>query len=314
MRLKVSVLMAVYNGEKYLREAIDSILSQTFTDFEFIIVDDGSTDASVEIINTYLDRRIRLVRNDRNLGLAVSLNKGLDIALGEYVARMDCDDISLPVRLATQVAYMDAHPEVGACGTWAIDIDATGKEIRERKTPVGKQLENRYWIPSPIIHPSAMIRFAELTDLRYDSEIRYAQDYDFWLRIRARYQLSNLSKYLLLYRVHNESVSMRYTVGQTRMAYDIFCKYVAKRKIPYDTFLALIFYSDKVNPLRRVWATMKLAKAIHKPYSSFHRDNIDYTRSWLQGKHDLYKAALFRTYVFRAAFKAFRIVRQRIIF
>ena len=114
---KISVVMPAYNAENYIREAIDSILAQTFRDFEFLIIDDGSTDHTVEIIRSYSDSRIRLYQNERNMGVAATLNRGLDLARGEYIARMDADDISLPERFAKQAAYMDAHPDVAVCGS-----------------------------------------------------------------------------------------------------------------------------------------------------------------------------------------------------
>ncbi|NHJ46179.1 MAG: glycosyltransferase family 2 protein, partial [Asgard group archaeon] len=112
-KIKVTVLMSVFNGEKYLREAIDSVLHQTFTDFEFLIINDGSTDNSVEIINSYDDERIHLVHNEQNIGLAASLNKGINLARGEYIARMDCDDINHQTRLEKQVKFMDKNPDIG---------------------------------------------------------------------------------------------------------------------------------------------------------------------------------------------------------
>ena len=110
--------MTVHNGEKHLSEAIDGILNQTFKDFEFLVIDDGSTDGSADIIQSYKDVRIRFISNGKNLSVPVSLNMGLNLARGEYIARMDCDDISLPQRLEKQVQFMDANPEVGVCGTW----------------------------------------------------------------------------------------------------------------------------------------------------------------------------------------------------
>ena len=117
--MKVSVIMPVYNGAQYLQEAIDSILQQTYRDFEFIIIDDGSTDNSLEIIrmNADLDKRIVLLQNEQNSGICVTLNKGLEVAKGEYIVRMDCDDISELNRLAIQVAFMDSHPEYGLVGS-----------------------------------------------------------------------------------------------------------------------------------------------------------------------------------------------------
>jgi glycosyltransferase involved in cell wall biosynthesis len=124
-REKITVLMSVFNGERFLRGAIESILSQTYKDFEFLIIDDGSTDASTNIIASYRDSRIRSLRSERNLGLAASLNQGLASSTGQYVARMDADDISLPNRLARQVGFMQTHPHVGACGTVGISVIAS---------------------------------------------------------------------------------------------------------------------------------------------------------------------------------------------
>ena len=114
---KVTVLMPVYNCEAYVGEAIDSILGQSFTDFEFLIIDDASNDNTVSVIQSFTDSRIRLIEKPRNTGYTNSLNYGLTIAKGEYIARMDGDDISLPERFAKQVTFMDAYPEVVACGT-----------------------------------------------------------------------------------------------------------------------------------------------------------------------------------------------------
>ncbi len=135
---RVSVLMSVYNGERFLRDSVESILGQTFTDFEFLILDDGSTDSTCEILEEYAnkDARIVLVRNDRNLGLTRSLNKGLRLVRGEYLARQDADDISLPKRLEMQVKFLDAHPEVGVVGSALEIIDENGNTI-----PYGKHGE-----------------------------------------------------------------------------------------------------------------------------------------------------------------------------
>ena len=114
---KVSVLMSVYNGEKYLREAVESILHQTFIDFEFIIIDDGSTDSTNEVIRSYRDQRIKLLESEKNIGLTKFLNKGIKYSTGEYIGRADVDDVSLKKRFEYQVKYMDRNPEVGICGT-----------------------------------------------------------------------------------------------------------------------------------------------------------------------------------------------------
>jgi glycosyltransferase involved in cell wall biosynthesis len=284
MTPRVSVLMAVHNGEKYLPEAIKSILSQTFTDFEFLIVDDGSTDRTAEIINSYQDARIKLISNPQNVGLTRSLNRGLDLARGEYIARMDSDDISVPERLAKQLTHMDTHREVAVCGTWAKDIDAEGKVTGVRETPVGEDLEREYWRPSPIIHPSAMIRRAHLNGLRYDDQIRYAQDFDLWLRLKPHHKLANLPEHLLLYRVHSDSITLARRDDQLRVTYDIFRRCVEPNGIGFDEFAALISSSLQVSPVRRNRAMRKLAKAIHQPYRAFLRDDLRYTGRWLRNQ------------------------------
>ena len=138
LKPKVSVVMAVYNGEQYLQEAIESILSQTFSDFEFIIVDDASTDCTPEIVQNYAkyDKRIRLMRNKRNLGLTKSLNRGLNVSQGIYIARQDADDLSLPKRLELQVHFLDDHIEIGALGAGVEIVDEKGSSLKEMGVPV----------------------------------------------------------------------------------------------------------------------------------------------------------------------------------
>jgi glycosyltransferase involved in cell wall biosynthesis len=116
---KISVVMPVYNGKEYLALAVESILRQTFADFEFIIINDGSTDNSADIAASYEDPRIKLLHNDKNLGLIPSFNRGLENSRGEYIARMDADDIAFPDRFKKQVAFLDDHPDIALCGSWA---------------------------------------------------------------------------------------------------------------------------------------------------------------------------------------------------
>src|SRR3989338_10709157 len=133
---KISVIMSVYNGMPYLPEAVKSILNQTYKNFEFIIIDDASTDQSTKYLRFLKDKRIKLIKNSKNLGLAASLNKALKFAKGEYIARMDADDISLPKRFEKQVKFFKKHPSVDICGTWVNLIDDVGKIIGEKKYPI----------------------------------------------------------------------------------------------------------------------------------------------------------------------------------
>lgn len=207
---KVTVLMPVYNGERFLREAIESILNQTFTDFEFLIINDGSTDRSVEIINSYKDPRIRLVHNERNIGLVPTLNKGLDLSRGQYIARMDCDDISLPDRLQKQVAYMDANSDIDICGTWFRHFGKTGEStifLPENHEDIKCGL----LFYTPMAHPSIIIRKNKLlgNNLYYDPTYNNAEDYELWVRSLEYLKFHNIGKTLLLYRLHDKQVGCR---------------------------------------------------------------------------------------------------------
>lgn len=200
--------MPVYNGEKYLRQAIDSILRQTFTDFEFLIINDGSTDSSAALIESYNDPRIRLVHNNTNLKLIETLNKGTKFTSGQYIARMDCDDISSSERLAKQIAFMDAHPEVGVLGTGIYIMGSDGKTRNKVLFPIKHHLLR--WglcFYCPICHPSAFIRKDALVKVGgYDPEMLYAEDYDLWYRLSKKTKLENLPDILLYLRKHQDSV------------------------------------------------------------------------------------------------------------
>lgn len=203
----VTVLMSVYNGEKYLREAMDSILNQTFADFEFIIIDDGSTDGTFSIVKSYKDLRIRLIKNKANIGLTKSLNKGMRLAGGKYIARMDCDDISSPNRLNIQVAFMEKNQDVGVCGSWIKTFGSCKEEIW--KYPVENDLiSSRLIFDSPLAHPSIIMR-KELMDknnLKYDEHCELAQDWKLWQECRSYLKITNIPEVLLLYRIHNRSI------------------------------------------------------------------------------------------------------------
>ena len=278
---KVSVLLPVYQGDRYLREAVNSILDQTFTDFEFIIIDDASTDRSAEIIRSYRDSRIRFMQNDTNLGLTATLNRGLELARGEYIARMDQDDVSLPERLAKQVAFMDSRPELAACGTWAKEIDEEGNVIGDRRITVGEQMVYGFWWPCPIIHPSALIRKSLLGDLRYSPDVGHAEDYDFWLSLRKKHALDNLPEYLILYRVHGESTSIKHREIQLRSVHKSLCQQM-ELALSYEEFLELIGLTRELNPVRRALLRGRLARAVRKPYGRHVRDELSLVKDWLR--------------------------------
>lgn len=203
----ISVVLPVYNGEKYLAEAIDSILAQTFTDYELIMIDDGSTDSSLQILQKYkqLDSRIRLVARE-NRGLVTTLNDLIDIARGEWVARMDQDDIALPNRFERQMKWLK---ETGAdiAGSWVRRFGSSDKRlIRLRQTDDAIKMEMLFC--SPFAHPSVVMRTSLVKQLRYDKAWEKAEDYDLWERAaEAGWKMTNVPEELLLYRQHRMQIS-----------------------------------------------------------------------------------------------------------
>ena len=207
MNPKISVIMSVYNQGQYLSQAIDSILSQTWTNFEFLIIDDASTDSTLQILNRYRDRRISVFTHRRQAGLAGSLNQVIKKSRGEYIARMDADDIARPNRLKLQLHFLESHPAVVACGTGVDLINTQGRKTGRKTYPqrITKSLLMRY---NPIIHPTVMIcRSAVAAMGNYDINLNGAEDYDLWLRLGSQYQLTNINKILLAYRVNPKGIS-----------------------------------------------------------------------------------------------------------
>jgi glycosyltransferase involved in cell wall biosynthesis len=197
----ISVILPAYNAEKYLGEAIESILNQSFQDFEFLIFNDGSTDATKEIIDRYNDSRIIAYHSNVNQGYVHWLNEGIKLAKGQYIARMDADDISLPERFQLQYDYMETHPEIGVCGS-QIEIIGSGELVKKPFT----DNDIRWWffIGNPIAHPVVMIRKEVLSQhqLFYKNELKPAEDYDMWCRMAQKTKIANLQTILLKYRYH----------------------------------------------------------------------------------------------------------------
>ncbi len=204
MNPKVTVLMPVYNAEKYLREAIGSILSQTWSDFEFLIINDGSTDHSREIIRSFDDRRIRLVDNPSNIGVTKSLNRGLQMARGEFIARQDADDISYPDRLARQMIFLNQNQDVVLLGTRARAINADGKPLNIIfRFPVGS-LAIRWYLmfENPFIHSSVVFQRRVICEKLggYNETFLRTQDFELWSRLGRNYNVDNLPNILVDHR------------------------------------------------------------------------------------------------------------------
>ena len=202
----VTVLMSVHNDLRFLPEAVDSVLGQTFDDFEFLVVDDGSTDGSGDYLVSVRDPRVRVLRNAANLGLTRSLNRGLDGAAGRFIARMDADDVAEPERLKRQIAYLQENRDVGIVGTSRTLIDEHGRFVAH--APAAESDADVRWkclLGNPVAHPTVMLR-KEVLDahgLRYDESFRTAQDYELWTRLLTVTRGANLREPLLRYRMRD---------------------------------------------------------------------------------------------------------------
>lgn len=224
---KISVVMSVYNDETFLEDSIKSILEQTFSDFEFIIINDCSTDTSYDIISRFQDERIKILENEHNIGLTRSLNIAIKVAKGEYIARQDADDISLPNRFEKQIFYLDNNPEIALLGTSIHRINGNGHILREVKS-VNKPSFKDFLESNHIKHGSSMFRRAIFMQLGgYNELFRYSQDYELWLRFAESYDIRNLLEPLYQLRIHNQSIG--YTkIEETRLYCQLARKLIKK--------------------------------------------------------------------------------------
>ncbi len=226
MHKLVSVVLPVFNGDKYLSEAIESILNQTYINFEFIIINDGSTDSSLTIIENYRvkDNRI-VVISQENKGLIASLNEGIRIANGSYIARMDQDDISLPTRLEEQVKFMDSN-QLDICGTY-VQLFNKSKDLKVWEYPqIDNDIKFTLMSFSTFAHPSVVIRKEVFKSLKYE-DYNYGEDYKLWTDIaKSDFKMGNLCRVLLRYRWHDEQMSKEYSSEQENLTKLISKEYV----------------------------------------------------------------------------------------
>lgn len=209
----ISVVMSAYNAAPFLKECIDSILTQTFEDFELIVVDDGSTDHSVEIVQSYTDTRIRLIKSEHNY--IQSLNKGIGLAKGKYVARMDADDIMFPERLEEEFKFMEEHPDIDVCGSYVKVFN--GKGIYPLPMPTKhNDIAAIMVIQCPFYHPTVMLRMEKIRNLffangkccLYDAQYKYGEDYALWVKLlKQNFRFGGIPKALLHYRISNQQIT-----------------------------------------------------------------------------------------------------------
>lgn len=241
----ISVLIPVYNAEKYLAKAIESILSQTFPYFELIIIDDGSTDKSLEIIKNYAnsDERIKYISRE-NKGLIYTRNEGIELAQGKYIALMDADDISLPDRLEQQYNYLEKHDDYIAVGSFAALIDSDGDDLCDFGQYITHDEIDKAHLDGfggAIINPTAFIKREAIQSINgYSKDYPHAEDFDFWLRLAEIGRLTNIPKVMLFYRQHVESVGYAKRESQIKSTQKaIYDAYVRRNLNPDSTKISL---------------------------------------------------------------------------
>jgi len=260
----ITVLMPVFNGASYLAQAIDSVLRQTLSDFELLVVDDGSTDETASLLRNCPDTRLRVIRNARNLGVVASLNRGLEEATGEFVARMDADDLAMRSRLARQRDFLVSSPRVGLCGTWFKTFGGL-RSVLVHPPTAADDTAARLFYESPLGHPTVMFRRAlfEAHGLRYSHEYPHAEDFELWTRVAQVTELANLPEMLLRYREHREQVTIRRRTKQKESVAKILLR-----------------------QLDRIWPSATPAeREAHVAIVANARDadiEVDYADSWLQ--------------------------------
>ncbi|MDB4220440.1 glycosyltransferase [Amylibacter sp.] len=247
--MKISIIMGIYNGDKYLSDAIESILVQSMPDFEFIIVDDGSTDNTGKIIFNFAkkDSRIKSITLEENKGLANALNVGIRASSGEFIARMDCDDISLPERLEKQFCTLKKN-DIDILGTQVININSSGNTIKTKKSPTSSN-NIKYILPyeNCINHPTVMMKKSSLENIGlYNVEYKTSQDYELWLRLLPKFKFANLEEPLVKYRKGRKILSDNYKHNQT-----LFSVYAALNYFLSKYHLKNISPNDQISSLVR---------------------------------------------------------------
>lgn len=227
---KISVIMPVYNTqEPLLREAIESILNQTYTDFELIIIDDGSKNNVSEVVKSYTDERIKFYQNEKNIGINNTNNKALSLVNGEYIARMDSDDISLPDRFLKQVEFLDNNPDVGVLGT---SFQMFGKYDEETIMPTTNDeiVQRIFDGDTPIANPTSMMRAHLIKEIGHNLEYAYAEDFWLWAMLVGKTKFANLPEILLKYRWYGGNVSKLHTIEQSLNTQKIMFEIAQKHK------------------------------------------------------------------------------------
>lgn len=284
----VSVVMPVYNASSFIEESINSILQQTFSDFEFIIINDASTDNSRNIISSYTDSRIRIIDNEQNLGVTRSLNKGIELARGKYIARMDADDIALPQRLEKQVNFLVKNAEYGLVGSYFRLIP----ENMIVRVPIkDEEIKAAIIFHNPFAHPTVMFtkNLVDQFQLYYNENLLYGQDQELWYRFSKVTKCYNIPEVLLLYRIHPTQISTQKLNQQKSISNEIkvtkIKDFIDNTPLPDLSFYCRLVshYNSKLDlsekNLLKQWITLiyntnKVTKKINQKYLRINLVNL----------------------------------------
>jgi len=229
----ISVVLPVYNVDEYIKESIESILNQTIQDFEIIVIDDCSTDATLQIVSQFDDQRIRVITKQKNKGLIDSLNIGFDVAFGKYIARVDGDDVNILDRFEKQLNYLEANKEIDACGCWLKAFGYRDDVIKHKEDH--KEIQVHLLISNPMSLGATMLRRASYMPFRFDANMWHVEDYDYWARTAWDCKLHNLQEVLYHYRTHKAQVSTQFK--KTQLKNDVIIKLNLWKKLKYNQTL-----------------------------------------------------------------------------
>jgi glycosyltransferase involved in cell wall biosynthesis len=293
---KISVIMPVYNCEAYVKEAIDSILNQTFSDFELIIIDDCSTDSTLSIVKSYGDPRINVVEKEQNTGYTNSLNSAILIAKGKYIARMDGDDISLPERFEKQLEFLEKNSDVILCGT---GVEIIGKNQISQYPSNHEMIKIQLCYNASFYHPTIMIRKLVLLENNYNKEFEPAEDYELWTRLVHIGKLANLDEVLLQYRIHQSQTSN--VRKQEQENYIFKCQIQMLDRLNISAFFTLHQIKKALNfsvdtSFEEVKTTLQIFDRLFKTNDKLKIFNKDLFEIYIKNKKKFY----LRNYLFKS--------------
>lgn len=272
----LSVLTPAYNREKYIGEAIESVQAQAIEDWEMLIIDDGSTDKTVDVVKAYQakDQRIILLENPKNLGISATRNHGLQHIKGKYVAMLDSDDVFLPNKFQKQIDFLENHPEIGVLGAWAQHIGRSNRQFTPEE--LDGQLRARSLYRCPLVHSSTIIRTSviEAGNIRYNENYPASNDYDFWVKALPYTKFHNLQEHLVQYRKHDQNISVtnrgdqkKYRVASSRLAFKNVLNWEIDEQAHESLFNVLTIATIKPNEVLSIEDTLTtlLSKAAQHP-------------------------------------------------